>query len=437
MEIFDVQEKIPSKISSIDFETALKKAAVHSYDLKMADFETLIAKTGVTSAKSEYFPKLVVMAGEEYAKSFADYATNSVATVGDAFINPYTRYQSVLGITLSYNVFDFGLRRHKLDIAKEDVNLKKLKEQEAKQELELNILDVYTKILISKRQIDNAYEVFKLENKKLALLERLFKAKEISATELNIQKINVLSVKKRVAEMEQVYFENIKWLEFYTGEQYEADTLIISDIKDTGYDFKIEADCTKSLIWKIYNLELKKKELELKAVKKNNYPKAAVYGKYYLYGSNYNSFRDGISDVEPSSLSFGGNIYMPIFDGLQNQANIKRVNLEYQKMQIEKEKAMLQWTTRINALKSNYFYLNEQMKENENILAELNKKGDINKRLLSKRLIGPIDLLNVEIEILEEKSEFLKNKITAASVSKGIEILLYGTILNQNNQEDM
>ena len=51
-------------------------------------------------------------------------------SIGDAFINPYTRFQSLLGVTVSYNLFDFGIRGGNLKAAKEDVKLKELETKE-------------------------------------------------------------------------------------------------------------------------------------------------------------------------------------------------------------------------------------------------------------------------------------------------------------------
>ena len=123
-----VIEKEPEKLISgkITFEDITEKAKKHAYDIKIADFEILIAKQGIRDARSEYFPKIVATAGTEYTKNFKDYTTSTVTTVGDSFINPYTRFQSILGITLSYNVFDFGIRKNNLDIMKEDTKVKEL-----------------------------------------------------------------------------------------------------------------------------------------------------------------------------------------------------------------------------------------------------------------------------------------------------------------------
>ena len=104
------------KVSDISFDKILKKAKEHSYDLQIAEFSKLIAKQDIRSARSDYYPKLNFNAGTEYTKNFRDVRTSIVTTVGDAFINPYTRYQSIMGITLSYNIFDFGVRKGHLDI---------------------------------------------------------------------------------------------------------------------------------------------------------------------------------------------------------------------------------------------------------------------------------------------------------------------------------
>ncbi len=101
----------------------------HSYDLKISDFQVLIAQQGIKGARAEYFPKLVFMMGTEYTKNFRNERESTVMSIGEAYINPYTRYQSVLGLTLSYNIFDFGVRGGNLKIAKEGVSIKELEKK--------------------------------------------------------------------------------------------------------------------------------------------------------------------------------------------------------------------------------------------------------------------------------------------------------------------
>ena len=175
----------------INFDDVLKQAKTQSYDIQIADYDVFIAKQGVRTAKSEYFPKINASVGTEYTKNFKDLANSTVSVVGDAFINPYTRFQSLMGITLSYNVFDFGVRKNKMDMAKEDVQLRELLEKEQFQELELTIIDLYSKLYILKKQIEVNEEMLNLAKKNLEYKTRLYEAKEISKTELNDQNIEV------------------------------------------------------------------------------------------------------------------------------------------------------------------------------------------------------------------------------------------------------
>ena len=144
---------IETKQIAISFDDVLEQAKVQSYDIKIADYDMFIAKQGIRTARSEYFPKLNASVGTEYTKNFKDYTNSIVSVVGDSFINPYTRFQSLMGITLTYNVFDFGVRKSKLDIAKEDVLLKELLTKEQHQELELTLIDTYCKLYITIQQI--------------------------------------------------------------------------------------------------------------------------------------------------------------------------------------------------------------------------------------------------------------------------------------------
>ena len=196
------QKKLITKIS---FDEVLKAAKEHSYDLKIADYQILISKQEVRGAKSEYFPKLNFMAGTEYTRNFRDIRDTTVMTIGDAFINPYTRYQSIMGVTVAYNLFDFGVRGDTLKMSKEDVKLRELETKQKLQDMNLTLLDSYTKILITSKQIEINREILDLSEKNLEMKERLFKAKDISKTELNDAKACVLREKDESGEIPYTY----------------------------------------------------------------------------------------------------------------------------------------------------------------------------------------------------------------------------------------
>ena len=417
------QKDTKNLVTKINYDDVIKKAKEHSYDLKIADFQVLISKQEVRGARSEYFPKLAFNAGTEYTKNYRDTRDTQVMAIGDSFVNPYTRYQSIMGIVLSYNLFDFGVRKGHLDISKEDVLLKKLEESQKLQELNLNVIDTYSKILVAKKQIDLNKEILAIEEKNLEMKSRLYKAKEISKTELNSATARVSTIKKRIAELKSIMSESVNMLSFYTGEEYDIENLKIDDIKKPNFDTNSFNDYTKTIVWKIHEKQIKKKELELKVAKRNNYPKLNAYSRYYMYGSDKSSYPDSLSDFGPSNYTIGASLYMPVFDGMKNNSLIKKTSLELQQLQVERDKGIAQYMTRLATMRTNLIYLNEQIQENDKISKELQDKEKSMHKLASKRLISPIEENNTKTEVLENKIELEKNMTTSIAIIKAIQIL--------------
>ncbi len=420
-----VIEKEPEKLISgkITFEDITEKAKKHAYDIKIADFEILIAKQGIRDARSEYFPKIVATAGTEYTKNFKDYTTSTVTTVGDSFINPYTRFQSILGITLSYNVFDFGIRKNNLDIMKEDTKVKELLVKEQLQELGLTLTDSYCKLLITKKQLDINKEILALEQDTLKMKERLFEAKELSKTELNDQKIKVKQIEKRISELTSIAIESLNWISFYTGENYDFENITVSEFKKPDFDPMEFNDYTKSITWQIQEKELKKKELELRIAKKNYLPKVNAYSRYYVYGSDHSSYRDAIDDTSPSNWTVGASVIMPVFDGFKTSAAVQKASIALQQQIVKRDKAIAELMTRLSTMRSNLMYLENQVEKGNELLEELMDKEKSTKRLAEKQIITPIELNDTRVQVLEQMIDYEKTSSTAIATLKGIEII--------------
>ncbi len=428
--IKETKNKTPEKTeqslpltAKINYNDVIKKAEAHSYDLKAADFSILISKQGITDARSEYYPKLNLGATTEYNKNYRDNASSTVMSVGDSFINPYTRYQTVLGVNLSYNIFDFGLRRNVLKMAKEDVEIKKMEEKQQLQELVLNVTDTYAKILMLFAQ-ENAYEQMEvLQEKNLEYYKRLYDAKVVSSTELNLAKVNLEQTKKQISEIKSLKEEALNWLSFYTGENYDKENLEAADFEETEFNPYEDKDIEKSVVWKLHEKIINKKGYELKAAKRVNYPKISAYSRYNLYGSDYSSYNDNLGNIKPSNLSIGGAINMPLFDGFKNSANIKTKKFELEQLLVERDKAVAEYVTKLAVMRSNLTYLNKQIDNNFLIEQELIKKADSLEKLAKNRVASPIESNNAKIELLKQNIEAVKNETAKEAIIRVIEAL--------------
>ena len=182
-------------------------------------------------------------------------------------------------------------------------------------------------------------------------------------------------------------------------------------------------DYTKSITWQKKEEELKKKELELKITKRANYPKVNAYSRYYLYGSNPNSYNSSLDNIQPSNFTVGGSVSMLAFDGLKNRSNIERVMLEYKQLQVERDKAIAELMTKLATMRTNLIYIDKQVEANKKTIKELTEKQKSIKRLVSKQLATPIDENDVTIELLQAQIELEKNTITSNAIIRGIQIL--------------
>ena len=406
----------------LEISRLMEKAKSYSYELQIGAKTREINTQGIKIERSEYYPKLNLQAGTEYTKNMRDNNIGMVTTVGDMFLNPYTRYQSIMGLVLSYNLFDFGVRRGKLDIAKASVQISEIEEQEKCQDIYLKVLDIYTKILVIKKQIDINEEILQIEKSNLELQNRLYKAKQITKNDLNNSEVKVAKVQRRINELRSILLENLENLSYYTGEKYDIADLKIKE-SPTPQLSDSDPDYTNSIVWKLYEKQIKKKDLEIKVLKRSNYPKVTAYGRYYLYGSDPSSYGSSLGDISASNYTIGGTVSMPIFDGLKNREEIKKAEIEKSQLEIERDKSMAEYKMRLMTLRHNLVYEDDQIKTDNEILKSLNEKVSNQTRLLSKKLISPTELNDAKIEKLEQEIELTKDNLMKFAIVKSIQIL--------------
>lgn len=406
----------------LEISRLMEKAKSYSYEIQIGAKTREINTQGIKIERSEYYPKLNLQAGTEYTKNMRDNNIGMVTTVGDMFLNPYTRYQSIMGLVLSYNLFDFGVRRGKLDIAKASVQISEIEEQEKCQDIYLKVLDIYTKILVIKKQIDINEEILQIEKSNLELQNRLYKAKQITKNDLNNSEVKVAKVQRRINELRSILLENLENLSYYTGEKYDIADLKIKE-SPTPQLSDSDPDYTNSIVWKLYEKQIKKKDLEIKVLKRSNYPKVTAYGRYYLYGSDPSSYGSSLGDISASNYTIGGTVSMPIFDGLKNREEIKKAEIEKSQLEIERDKSMAEYKMRLMTLRHNLVYENDQIKTDNEILKSLNEKVSNQTRLLSKKLISPTELNDAKIEKLEQEIELTKDNLMKFAIVKSIQIL--------------
>lgn len=440
---YSIQIHTQSIAETLNFNTVLEKSIQNSFDLKIADVTLGISKTELKEVKSEYYPQLRLGYNNEYSRNFAD--DDSFASIGDYTLNQNTRFQNLIYTSLSYNLFDFGARGKKLAIAKSDISQKEFSYNQQLRDLKIDILDLYTKALLSYKEIEKQKNISDLFKQLFEAKERLYEAGETSKLDIMEEAINIARSIDKQDKSTHTLQNALKELSFYTFDAYNAHDLAMDNIVNfEAFDNPEKANNKKEEIDKtlysipefnpdfvletqIYNLEIDKKQDELKLVKKERLPKFEFYTKYLFYGSDESNPIESFTNIRSRNVAVGLSIGMPLFDGFKNRAQQEKLKLEVEKLKLERDKKIFE-------LKKQYDILNQDAKsykqEFENqitILKEYKQQLNALKRLTENKLTEKTELLRKETELIEQIYNLEISLINTYSALKKLEFLSEGT----------
>lgn len=380
------------------YEEVQDSAFKNSFDLKIAALEINISKSQLKAARADRYPTLSLQFNTEYNRDLTD-GRSTYAYAGNTMITPYTQFRDMLYMTLSYNLFDFGVTGKKIHIAKQEVEQKKISYNIQLRDLKLKILDLYTKAQQFNNEIQTKSEILRLYETMFNNKERMFKAGINDKLSVMDEAVKIAKTKSDV-ENSKIELKNIlKDLSYYTSQDYETSDLKIKNIDErneknivpVSYDnvflsnvekqqYTYDFDPYAALEAEYYDIEIDKKQTELTILKRQLYPSFRFYTGYSLYGQNPNQYYSAMQDIGQRSFLVGISSTYVFFDGFKNRANREKTAFEIEKLKLEKEK-------RLADLKKEYdksFQTFEAYSEELNIKKDLLNTVKIN----SARLTG-------------------------------------------------
>jgi len=315
------------------FKSVLEKAAINSYDLKISQIDVKIAQTEIKQARSEYFPLISMNYNSQYDKDLTN-GTSALTTVGDSVVVNSTRYLNALSAGLQYNLFDFGVRKKKLDIAKKGKLQKQTVYTQNFRDLKLNLSDTYTKTLLVSRELQTNEQLLSLNKTLFSMYEKLYDSGTARKTDMTDQALKVAVLINKIDDLKTQLKKDLSDLSFYTKENYTTSDKILNlfdeeeGIVPISNKSPIKLEIKESAVldtanipeYKEYQLEIEKKKAELSMLKRQNLPQFRFATNYYFYGTDKNRYFDSFKDMEDRSLSFRVSSTLPVFDGLKNQA---------------------------------------------------------------------------------------------------------------------
>lgn len=415
---------------TLKFDDLLEKALDRSFDLKKANIDIDITKQDIRVAKSAYYPSLRLGANAEYNRDLTD-GQYGVTQVGDIVLLNNSIYQNAASASLTYNVYDFGARKQKVIIAKKDNEIKKVLVKQTTRELKLNLANIYNEALLNYKELKAKENMLDIDNQIFSIQEKLYDAGKSSKVDVANASIRMAKLYNEIDDTKILLSRNLNDLTQLTHEDYDVNDVKLTPLEEGFIPIsflrgKVEIDeefIKQSPEYKSYELEIEKKEAELKELKKQLLPQFIFNTNYYWYGSNRDNYFKAFSDLKQRTLAFRMSSSLPVFDGFKNSASQKRIKLEIERLKTERDDKLFQLKNYYKKVQDESYLYDDSIKQLEETILKLQDCLDMNQRLHKEQLIDYIVLLNLKEELITKKLDFEKSKINKSFSNYRLKVL--------------
>lgn len=405
---------------SVSFKSILYEAIDYNIELKIIKTNIDITGAKIEETNALYYPTISIAFNSEYTKGLGE-ELGGVTNIGDSILNSQTQYASSSALKLDYDIYDFGLRSAKTDIAKIDrklVDYEMLKERE---NLKLKVLELYAKILNSKKQLAFYSKIQKLQKKIYTYKKRLHKAGEVDKLFVTTHSILLSNLKTKIEQINASLDETLYQLSFYTGSDYTTKTKFKNLHPQKSISIKYQ-DSWQYQEWELQK-EKKRKELELLAAEQ--YPTIKLYGKYNFYGTGSQNCTIWCSlyDMEARNHVIGISVSMTLFNGFRSSATKKRLKAELLQLELRKEQENRRLRQQHLEVRQNIRYASNDINNYMATINQQHQRGKMKNRLFNIKEVTAIDKAEEKIELLYKKLDLATRIIEQNTKLKELEIL--------------
>lgn len=430
----------------LNYQEVLNNAVNNSFDLKMSSVDIDISKAELKAVRADWYPSLSLQYNTEHNSDLAN-GRGNYAYAGNTMITPYTQYRNMLYLTLSYNIFDFGVQGKKVDIAKKELEQKKISYELQLKDLKLKVLDLYTKTQQYAKEIDTKSEILSIYENMFHNKERMFKAGIDNKLSVMDEAVKMARAQNEIENSKLSLKNTLEDLSVITMNKYNPENLTVSDIDYNNSEEDIENyivpaaygdilqtsvekqnfspffELNNSLEAAYYDLEIEKKKSELSILKRQMLPTFRFYTGYSLYGQNPNNYWGSVQDVGQRSLIIGISSNYVFFDGFKNKANREKTSLEIQKLKYEKEKKLAELQNQYEKSFQAYETYTNELVIKQSLLNSIEDKLYALERLRANKLAEQNELLSAKADLLNQKFELEQNIINITSKLEEMKII--------------
>ncbi len=420
--------------TELTYKQTLDTAIKNSFDLKMSELDIGISNAQLKAVRADWYPSLSMQFNTEYNKDLMN-GRGTYAYAGNTMITPYTQFRDMLYMTISYNLFDFGIQGKKVHIAKQEIAQKQINYNLQLRDLKLKILELYSKVEQHNNAINTKSEILSLYKNMFSNKERMYKAGMNDKLSVMDEAVKIAKTQNDIENSKLELKNALEDLSYYTKNDYEISNLYVHSVNfepetepnivEVSSKNVIETEINKT----DYNfsfdsyIEIDKKKSELSILKRQLLPSFRFYTGYSLYGQNPNNYYSSLQDIGQRSFVVGVSSQYVFFDGFKNRANREKTKLEIEKLQVEKNKKLSELENKYKKSYKAYEAYREELGINRQLLSTIKEKLDDVGKLRANKLADENQLLSAKADLLNQEYELEQNIINITSKIEEMKIM--------------
>lgn len=327
--IFIYMMFISCNLFGIEYEEILISALSNSLTLQMKQTEIQIEQVNTNTIESKLYPTISVAYNNEYSQNL-DSDTKNIS-VGTTSVNSNINYKNSLAFSLSYEMYNFGATQKQIESAQKGIKIKELEKKVEIEKLQENLLSYYLKALYAVEEATHYKEIRSVNKMIFEYKNRLWQSGMLSQIEVANEAIKLIELENKIQEANRQYSTNLIELSKVSHINLDVNTTILSPFRprdEVVEHIKFE----NTYLGLLYKQKLAQKQDEKQAVQLSDLPTISMNSNYYYYGSDQDSASTSFKEIKENSWNIGFNLRWLMFDGFKYKNELKKLQLEEQKI---------------------------------------------------------------------------------------------------------
>ncbi len=387
--------------TELNYPQLVELAKQNSKELQIKKYDIKIQEYALERSFSKYYPTLnMSYNGEYYEDKQNSYSTQSI---GDTVLGGETMYKNSVSLNLNYTLFDFGKRTQEVGIQQDAVKIKQNRYCQKLHEIKQQILQHYEKAYKSELQYRYNSSILQLKRQLFKDLQRLQRAGEYAKKDLALKALDIMNLQDKLYQQEQKFTEHMFALREVTGHKLQTDIDAIWLKKPGIGSDTFELPFEKTPQAKAVNKEITRVRSKLEINEISNYPTVSLYGNYYLYGSDPDSYRTSYENVQSNSWKVGIRIGIKLFEGFRYNSEKKRLQAQVQKLQSKKALLRQQYRNKQQLTRQRIKRFIQRRNHNNKSMQKGRQLLQMSNKLRENKQIGTMKHLDHVTQILQQQ----------------------------------